>query len=194
MTAELILYTKGTVTESGLMPWKRPERDNWYAFTADRPDSTTMGRARRTAHAADVGRAILAHLRAGSTTPVISVSVYEYDTDADAAPAVTREGTELVEIENQAPLAVVTDPRPVGGTIAQLERDVEEARIIQRRYEAARSRVAESMRTVYAESDHLDQSSPDHRSANAIAAMVRGLISRPTVLKFLAVHDADAGL
>jgi hypothetical protein len=194
MTAELILYTKGTETESGQMPWQRSERDNWYAFTADRPDGTTMGRAKRTAHAAEIGRAVLADLRAKSSTPVASVSVYEYDTDADTMPAATGDGRELVEVENRAALAVVTDPRPVGEAVEQFERDVEAARIAQRHYEAARARAFSSMRTAYAASDRLETSDPDHRSANALAAMVKGLASRPTVLKFLAVHEGEADL
>lgn len=198
MTAELIIYTKDTATESGQMPWQRPERDNWYAFTADRPDSTTMGRARRTAHAAEIGRAILADLRAKSGTPVTSVtsvSVYEYDTDADTMPAVTGDGTELVEVENHTALAVVTDPRPVGDAVAQLERDLEAARIAQRHYAAASARVAASMQDVFSESYNRDDpSSPDHRSANALAAMVKGLFSRPTVLKMLRVPESEGDL
>lgn len=194
MTAELIYYSKGTVTETGKYPWHKPERDNWYAWSANRPEGTTLGRAKRTAHAAAIGRAILADLRTSSDTPVTAVHVYAYDTDQDTTPAVTADGQELVNIENEAALAVVTDPRPVGDKIEALERDLEAARMAQRVYDAARARVMLGVREVYVASDELEPGEPSHRSANALAAMTKGLISRPTILKILSVHEEEADL
>lgn len=193
MTADLIIYTKDTVTETGKYPHQAPERDNWYAVTVETPQGRTMLRAKRTAHAAAIGRAVLADQTA-SGVDVQAVRVYEYDTDEDTWPAVTATGDELVEVENQVALAQVTDQRPVSDDVEEFERNVEAARIAQRHYETARAAALGSMRTVYASSINLETTDPSHRSANALAAAVKGLASRPTVLKLLYVPEAEADM
>jgi hypothetical protein len=191
--ADAVIYRRDTLPESGLPPWHRDERDNWYAISADRENGTTAIWAKRTGHAAAVGRALLERSLA-EDTGYTAVRVYHRDTDQDTWPAVTPDGQEIVEVENQQALAVVTDPRPVSEAVEELERALEEARIARRAYDAARDRVLAGARTVYAESDELDPGDPSHRSGNAIAAMLRGIVSRPTVLKFLFVQKGAEDL
>lgn len=174
--AELITYDHTVTTETGLYPWQSPERDNWYVYRGLSKDAIAPGYVRKTAHAAAIGRALLAdnRQRGGKWS---EVRVYLRDLEADA---------------EVPPLAAITDPRPVSDTIAALERDIEAARIAQRAYENARARLEGSMTDAYLRSDDLDRADPSFRSANGIAAMVKGVISRPTVLKVLSVHEEEA--
>ena len=175
MSADLILYAKNTITDSGQMPWQQEERDNWYVAHITKPTGTTLVRAKRTAHAAAIGRALLTHYQEDGAT---EVRVYRYDTDGDA----------------RRHLAIVTDPRPVNPEVEKLERALEAARPAQWEYERLRSAVEGAMTSAYLASNDLDKTDPSHRSANALAEMVKGLISRPPVLKRLAVHEEQADL
>lgn len=194
MTAELIHYDPKIPLPSGKKAWQTPEKDNWYCYLAVTESGAGTALVKRTAHAAAIGRAVLAWYHRDGNTEVKEVRIYQYDSDADTTPAITRDGKELVEVENHQALAVITDSRPVGSDIEQLEKDLEAARILQRTYEAARAKLVGGLRRVYLNSDNLEKSSPDYRSANALAAMVKGVISRPTVLELLTVHEEDAEL
>lgn len=180
---ELTIYGNGTTTDSGLYPWQSPERDNWYVYRGISKDAIAPGYVRKTAHAAAIGRALLARNQQQHGGEWSEVRVYLSDREADAWPGDEEEGL---------PLAVITDPRPVSDAIAAMEQNLEAARIAQRAYETARARLAGSMIDVYNQSDDLDRSDPNFRSANGIAGMVKGVISRPTVLKALSVHEEEA--
>jgi hypothetical protein len=151
-------------SSQGPFPWNENRDEYWFA------GNTWY---RRTAHAHAVGRALLAHLR--STRPDLEcIHVYECDGHIGIAP-----------------LATIADPTPVRPELEQFERDLEAAKIAKRRLDEAVQRMIPSMMEAY---HGADEDSPNYRSANQIAAMVKGVMSRPTVLKTLRVYESEADL
>lgn len=170
---------------SDTYPWQKSERDNWYAVRVQTEKGLGLMRVKRTAHAAALGRAILADRRRQGE--VFAVAVFEYDQDADTWPGITPDG-DLTETSLHAPLAVITDPAPVGADVEALERDIEAAQMAKRRWEQAQARATATMQALHARR----RRGPDRLTANTLAAMMHGILSRPTVLKALRIPEQHA--
>ena len=172
---------------TGPYPWLPEERDNWWYVQSVAPTGKSLTWYRRTASAHAIGRAALA----AAPSDVTSVRVYEYDFHTNTTPAFRPDTDEVIEIENAGPVAVVNDPTPVGAYMARAEEALEEARMMQRRFEAARKVLGHRLWEHYRS---IDENADEYRSANQLAAMARGVISRPTLLNLLRVDEEEADL
>lgn len=183
MSVEIIRFDEQPMSTP--LPWTESERDSWYFVNWETPTGRGGDFFKRTAHAAAIGRAVLADCRARNME-VASVSVWQYETHADLEPYVvtTADGTtDMVDLPRSNPLAIITDSAEPESTIQAVEKAMEEALIAQRASNAARSRLLEACKVAY---------DCDDASANSLARMVNGVVSRPTLLKTLSLSEQRA--
>lgn len=175
--------------ESGHFPWHPEERGNWYFITYETATGKSCKYVKRTAHAAAIGRTILAKAREHTPT-IASVAVWERDSDADSWPTGVIENgqiVDMVDLPRTGALAVATDTDDPEWYVQEVEKNMEAAVLAQRAYNTARNKLIEACAVAVNDGD--DEGG---LSANTLARMVNGVISRPTLLKRLAVSEARA--
>lgn len=169
----------------GVLPWSEAERDSWYVASFKTTTGTSYSYVKRTGHAAAVGRALLTQLHErGHEIP--AVAIWERDGDVSDWPfgVLDEDGhlVGMVELPRVPPLAVVTDTADPEDIIQEVEKAMETATIAQRIYNAARAKLLEACEIAH-----------DYDvSANTLARMVNGVVSRPTLLKELRMSEQRA--
>lgn len=187
MTVELI--KDSGPGESGHFAWHPEERHNWYFVTYETETGKSCQYLKRTAHAAALGRAVLAQARK-HTPNIAAVCVWERDSDADAWPTgVIQDGQiiDMADLPRTTPLAIVTETAEPEEYVQEVEKAMEAAVLAQRAYNAARNKLMETCSIAVDTGD-----GEGGLSANTLARMVNGVISRPTLLKHLSVSESRA--
>ncbi|MFF1483158.1 hypothetical protein ACIGZH_01555 [Streptomyces sp. NPDC058319] len=182
-----IIYGDEQAWPEGVRAWSSGERDRWYVAVPYDSAGERHGHrhVRRTTHAAALGRLLLADWRTRfPDLDITTIVMYEYDTDADGWPAITSDG-DLINRPLKASLAVITDSAPVHPEVEEVERAVEKAFLLKRRWLAAQREAMEAAHLAHARL----RRTPDKISANSVAEMLDSIASRPTVLKMLRVPE-----
>jgi hypothetical protein len=154
------------------------ERDDWYTAHLYSPEHRATMRVRRTAHAAAVGRALLAYCLGKDTNTITAVVVFACDTDGDAWPSALPPGA-LADAPPHTALAVVTDETPVPEEVARVERAVEDALVAGWRWEAARAEALEQARAAHVAL----RGTAQDRTVDDLASMLDGVMPRPVALE-----------
>ncbi|MFE9777759.1 hypothetical protein ACFYPA_06330 [Streptomyces sp. NPDC005775] len=168
---ELEIFEGLEQSASGLYPWQRGEYHNWFQVEMRQENEPGAGIewARRTTSAHEVGRMVLRkHPELGSVR---------------------------VLNERYAVLATVTDPAPVCDAIRRIEEDLEPARAAAHILNGCLERLATAVESAaWEDADAHYLSDSHHHSANSLAALVKGIASRPTVLKWCQRDEDEADL
>lgn len=166
---ELEIFEGLEQSASGLYPWQRGESHDWFQIGIGVKGGTGVTWARRNASAHEVGRMVLRRHPQVDAVEVLN--------------------------ERYAVLAVITDPAPVCDAIRRIEEDLEPARAAAHILNGCLERLATAVESAaWEDADAHYLSDSHHHSANSLAALVKGIASRPTVLKWCQRDEDDADL
>lgn len=170
---ELELFEGLEQTENDIFPWNKGESHNWFQINTAKSTSGErgpgVGWVRRNASAHEVGRMFLRKYPQVGSVRVL-----------DAHYAV---------------LATVTDPAPVCDAIRRIEEDLEPARAAAHTLKGCLERLATAVESAaYEDAEGRLRPGAHHHSANSLAVLLKGVASRPTVLKWCQMDETDADL